>query len=146
MKTKINSKKPIKKKPARKPALKKPVKKSGKKIAKKTVKKQLMISVVKKAIPIKKKTVKVKRVIKDDAKTVGEITHYFPKVQAAVIKLKIPLAVGEIIRIKGHTTDFNQKVTSIQIDKDALSQAKVGDEIGLSVESRVRGGDIVTKI
>ncbi|KPK96839.1 MAG: hypothetical protein AMJ95_12120 [Omnitrophica WOR_2 bacterium SM23_72] len=75
----------------------------------------------------------------------GTVTHYFPHVRAAVIKLKTPLSVGDSVKIKGHTTDFTQKVTSIQIDHVPISSAKKGDEIGLLVDSRVRQHDIVYK-
>lgn len=76
---------------------------------------------------------------------IGTITHYFPKVRAAVVKLKLPLATGDPIKIKGHTTDFQQIATSMQIDHVPVNQAKKGAEIGLEVDSRVRGGDIVYK-
>ena len=76
----------------------------------------------------------------------GEITHYFPKVQAGVIKLTGTLSVGDSIKIKGHTTDFTQKITSMQIDRAPLAAAKKGDEIGLLVDNRVRRKDIVIKL
>ncbi len=78
-------------------------------------------------------------------KVVGAITHYFPKVRAAVVNLKAPLAVGERVRIKGHTTDFTQDVSSLQIDHVTLKKAKKGDIIGLLVQSRVRRHDIVLR-
>ena len=117
---------------------KKPVaKKTPKKIVKKGVKKTARK-------PVKKA---VKRPVKKAAaeKKIGTITHYFPKVRAAVIKLKAPLAVGETIRIKGHTTDFSQTISSMQIDHVVITKAKKGDEIGLLVESRVRRHDAVSK-
>jgi hypothetical protein len=77
---------------------------------------------------------------------VGKATHYFPKVRAAVVKVKSPLAVGDTIRVKGHTTDFTQAVTSMQIDHVVVALAKKGAEIGMLVSSRVRQGDVVYKI
>ena len=77
---------------------------------------------------------------------IGKVTHYFPKVQAAVVKLKNPLFVGDTIRVKGHTTDFTQGVGSIQIDHAVVESAKKKAEIGLRVDSRVRSGDVVYKI
>jgi len=76
---------------------------------------------------------------------IGEITHFFPHVQAGVIKLKAPLEVGQSIKIKGHTTDFTQVVESMQIDRVPITKAEKGAEIGLKVTSRVRGGDLVYK-
>jgi len=110
----------LKKKPARKTALKKKAKKSP---------------------PIKKRA-KISR----DKGILGIITHYFPHVQAAVIKLKAPLSVGDTIKIKGHTTDFTQRITSLQIDRVDINSAKPGQEIGILVNSRVRHNDIVTKL
>ncbi len=102
---------------------------------------------------IKKKTVKKTGVSKKISKAkpaktkiIGTITHYFPKVRAAVVKLKAPLSVGDNIKIKGHSTDITQTADSIQIDRTAINSAKKGQEIGLLVNSRVRQGDIVYKI
>jgi hypothetical protein len=77
---------------------------------------------------------------------IGLVTHYFPQVRAAVIKLKAPLAIGDAIKIKGHTTDFKQAITSMQIDRTPITSAKKGDEIGLLVDSRVRQHDVVYKV
>lgn len=89
-----------------------------------------------------KKTLKVR---KKKNCIVGIITHYFPKVRAAVIKLKSPLAIGDVIKVTGHTTDFTQAVTSIQLDKVPINPAKKGQTIGLLVNSRVRQNDVVYK-
>ena len=126
-KKKIAGKKPVKKAKAIK---KKPV---AKKITKKILPKKKVI----KKRPVQPKEPKVEGVI------VGKITHYFPHVNAAVIKLKLPLKIGDNIRIKGHTTDLNETITSMQIDRAPIKEAKKGDEIGLLVASRVRAGDVV---
>lgn len=133
-------------------ALKK--KKSKRKVVRKhpaAKKKQIRKKPAKRSVSRKKSLKKVtkkptKRVIvKSQGKPIGIVTHYFPHVQAAVIKLKAPLSVGETIRIKGHTTDFTQLITSMQIDRVDISSAKPGQEIGLLVSSRVRQHDLVTK-
>lgn len=78
---------------------------------------------------------------------IGEITHYFPKVKAGVIVLKDgTLAVGDSIFIKGHTTKFKEKVSSLQINHVVVNEIKKGDEAGILVKSRVRIGDSVYKI
>lgn len=122
-------------------------------IKKKPAKKLVKKPVVKKVSPakkiIKKETAvvrKVKKAAKVEKGYLGEITHYFSHVKAAVIKLNAPLAVGDKITIKGHTTDLTQTVSSMQIDRVAINSAKKEDEIGLMVESRVRCGDKVTRI
>lgn len=112
---------------------------------KKIVKRRLIKKRVLKKRPTKKtKIVKVKEV-KEKQDIIGKVTHYFPKVRAAVVKLKAPLNLGDTIKFKGHTTDFTQNVTSMQIDRVPINQAKKGQEIGLLVNSRVRQHDMVYK-
>lgn len=78
---------------------------------------------------------------------IGVITHYFPHVKAAVIKLqKGSLKVGDNIYIKGHTTDFKQAVKSLQLNRAPIEEAKAGGEVGVKVKSRVRIGDAVYKL
>jgi len=134
---------------------KKKVKKANKKIIKKKLKKSIKKS-VKKAVKNKrpaakkktapKKKTSLKKAVKPEGTLIGSITHYFPHVQAAVIKLKGPLSMGETVKVKGHTTDLTQLITSMQIDRVDITTAKKGDEIGLLVSSRVRQGDKVYKI
>jgi len=154
---KIAAKKKIIKKPAKKISVKKPVKKSIKKpvkkiaglIKRKPAKKAAVKAVKTKASVRKplKKPVKIKRSLPVlEGVLVGKITHFFPKVNAAVVKLQVPLAVGDTIKVKGHTTDFTQKLASIQIDRASVPSAQVGDIIGIQVKSRVRRGDLVTKL
>jgi len=78
---------------------------------------------------------------------IGKVTHYFPHVKAAaVMVLKDSLKVGGDIYIKGHTTDFKEKVKSMQLDHVPIQEGKKGQEIGLLVKSRVRIGDSVYKV
>jgi translation elongation factor EF-Tu-like GTPase len=120
--TKPTHKKPAKKTAPKKPAQAKPVKRTAPKRAQKTASKK-----------------------PSESNVIGKVTHYFPHVNAAVVKLSAPLKIGDAIRIKGHTTDFTETVTSIQINRVPINAAKKGDEIGLLVSSRVRGGDKVYK-
>ena len=114
---------------------KKAVRKAVKRVkvkAKKTVKPL-------KAAPIKASEIKLEKI--------GEVTHYFPHVNAAAVKLaKSGIAVGDKIYIKGHTTDFKENVRSIQLDHVSIDVGKKGQEIGLFVKSRVRIGDGIYRI
>ena len=76
-------------------------------------------------------------------KEVGKIMSYFSKVEVAAIKLSDTLKVGDIIRIKGSTTDFTQEVESMQIDREDVIEATNGDEVGIKVTEKVRPNDIV---
>lgn len=73
----------------------------------------------------------------------GVITHYFPKVNAAVIKLKKPVSLGMPVLIKGKITALKQTVGSMQIDRKPIEMAKAGQEIGLEVFKEVREGDFL---
>lgn len=125
--------------------------KRAKPAAKKAVKRPKTIK-AKARKPAAKKT--VKKVKKQTPKTpemslekIGEVTHYFPHVNAAAVKLmKSGLKVGDNIYLKGHTTDFKEKVESIQLDHATIPEGKKGQEIGLLVKSRVRIGDSVYRI
>jgi len=76
-------------------------------------------------------------------KEIGTISSYFSHVNVAAIELSGTLKVGEKVHIKGHTTDFEQDVESIQIEKKSVKTAKKGDHIGIKVSEKVRPNDKV---
>ncbi|MBI4300191.1 MAG: translation elongation factor-like protein [Chloroflexi bacterium] len=77
---------------------------------------------------------------------IGVVSDYFSHVVVAGIDLNAPLKVGDRIHIKGHTTDLEMPVDSMQIDRQNVQEAKPGDSIGIKVPDRVRRGDKVYKI
>jgi putative protease len=78
---------------------------------------------------------------------IGKITHYFSKINVGVIEItKGELRVGDTIHIKGHTTDFYQKVQSLQVEHNPVDAIGVGESSGLKVESPVRENDLVLKV
>ncbi|MDD5535113.1 MAG: translation elongation factor-like protein [Candidatus Paceibacterota bacterium] len=78
-----------------------------------------------------------------EEKLIGKITHYFNKIQVAIIELTEEIKIGDKIHVKGHNTDFEQDITSMQIDRVDVEKAKKGDAIGLKVDEKVREGDEV---
>ena len=76
-------------------------------------------------------------------KKVGEITHFFSNISVAVIQISDTLEVGDKIRIKGSTTDFEQEVDSMQIEHENIEKAEKGQDIGMKVKDNVRPGDEV---
>ena len=76
---------------------------------------------------------------------VGNITHYFSKINVAVLELTLPLALGDHILVKGPSTDFEQAVDSMQIDRQAIQRAESGQCIGLKVVQPVKEKDVVYK-
>jgi len=78
---------------------------------------------------------------------VGQVIHYFSKAEAAAIKMTDgELHTGDTIHIKGHTTDFEQEVSSIQIENQPMEVVKAGDDIGIKVKEPVRKKDLVYKV
>ncbi len=76
-------------------------------------------------------------------KEIGKVSGYFSHVSVAAIKLSAGLKVGDKIHIKGFTTDFEEKIKSMQIEKDSVEKAKKGDHIGIRVSEKVRPNDTV---
>ena len=78
---------------------------------------------------------------------IGKITHYFSKINVGVLEItKGELKVGDTIHIKGHTSDFYQKVESMQIEHQPVESAQKGESVGLRVEGPVRDHDLVFKV
>jgi putative protease len=84
-------------------------------------------------------------VSEEELAEVGRITHFFSKINVAVVELKAPLKVGDTIVVKGPTTDFQQVVDSMQIEHQNVQAALVGQSIGLKVVQRARETDVVFK-
>ena len=77
---------------------------------------------------------------------VGKVTEFFSRAVVAGVDLVAALKAGEKIHIKGHTTDMELVVESMQIHNANVSEAKPGDSIGVKVPDRVRRGDKVFKV
>jgi len=77
---------------------------------------------------------------------VGKVTHYFPKIGVAVVRLSDELNNGDQVRISGAHANFSQLVTSMQIEHAAIINAKKGQEVGMKVSQEVRSGDIIYRI
>ena len=77
---------------------------------------------------------------------VGKVTHYFSHLQVAVLELNGELKVGDTILITGHTTDFTQPVTSMEIEHQSVQTVRPGMDVALRVIEPVRKGDQVIKI
>ena len=77
---------------------------------------------------------------------IGMVTDFFARPVVAGIQLTAKLEVGDKIHIKGHSTDIEMVVDSMQIDRRDVPEAKPGDSIGVKVPDRVRKGDHVYKV
>ena len=81
-----------------------------------------------------------------EKKLVGKVSHYFTKIGVGVIDLTDELKVGDRISIEGVTTNVQQTVDSMEIEREKVPVAGAGKSIGLKVGQRVREGDFVYKL
>lgn len=74
---------------------------------------------------------------------VGTISHYYDKIEVAVLNLTGTLSSGDTIRISGHGGEFTQTVASMQSEHEEVKEAKKGSQVGLKVDQPVKEGDEV---
>jgi len=83
--------------------------------------------------------------IEDEIVEIGNVAHFFSKINVAVINLILPLNIGDRILIKGPSTDFEQTVESMQIDRNEIQRAEGGQDIGLKTIQSAKEKDVVYK-
>ena len=118
--------------------------------------------------PLKKVTTKLKKAVKKVSKKpvtkpgavaapapaplpgerIGVVTHYFGHLSVAVVKLDpdTALRVGDNIHIKGHTSDFGQRVESLQVGHAPVQEVGPNDDFGLKVVDHAREHDVVYRV
>ena len=80
-------------------------------------------------------------------KRIGVVTHYFGHLSVATVRLESgTLRVGDVIHIRGHTTDFKQKVESLEVDHAPATEVGPKDDFGLKVIEHAREHDVVFKV
>lgn len=77
---------------------------------------------------------------------IGKVSDFFTRPVVAGIELTASLKIGDTIHIKGHTTDIEVTVETMQINNVEVKNAKAGDAVGIKVSDRVRRGDTVYKV
>ena len=81
-----------------------------------------------------------------EEKEIGTITHYFGHINVVIIQLSDALKIGDTVHIKGHTSDFTQKIDSMQIEHASVTEAKSGDAVGIKIEQKSHPKDKVFKV
>ena len=76
----------------------------------------------------------------------GKVKNYFSDLHVFAIRLEAPLALGDTIRIKGHTTDLTQKVEHMQVDHLNVQSAAPGEAAAIPAADKVRLGDAVYRV
>ncbi len=98
--------------------------------------------------PSRKKPTKIKKPIPIIFEApIGEVTHFFPQISVCVLTITSGnLKVADTIRIVGSSTNFKQRIKSMQINHLPIQSAVRGDDVGLKVNRRVRINDKVYKL
>ncbi len=75
---------------------------------------------------------------------IAKITHYYDKIGVAVIEvIKQPLKVGDVIKISGHDNEFNQTVSSLQVEHAQVKEITAGESGALKTDKPVKEGDVI---
>ena len=78
---------------------------------------------------------------------VGRVEKFFAKPSVAAIEVTAGvLKIGDKLHFKGHTTDFEETITSMQVENQPVEEAKPGDLIGVKVKGRVRENVTVFRV
>jgi hypothetical protein len=122
---------------ARKPARKAPVRHAAPKAAKRKV--------------VRPKAVKPQPPTPPERPAPGErigvVTHFYGAPSVAIVKLETGiLRIGDTIHIQGHTTDFSQRVESLQVEHAPVDEVGPSDDFGVKVVQHVREHDVVYKV
>jgi putative protease len=130
---KIAAKRPIKRRAAPKPAKKAPVKR-----------------VAAKRAPVAKPAPAAKPAPQPapPGERIGVVTHYFSHLSVAVLRLEsgVRLRVGDTLHFKGHTTDFTQRVESLEVNHQPVQEVGPSDDFGLKVAAHAREHDVVYRV
>ncbi len=79
-------------------------------------------------------------------KLIGKISHFFNNISVGIIDLTDKLVVGDKIHIKGHASDFEQTIDSMQSEHKDIKEASAGQAIGIKVAQKIKEGDEVYKV
>jgi putative protease len=78
---------------------------------------------------------------------IGRVEDYFAHIDVVAIEVTAEgIKVGDTLHFKGHTTDFTEKIMSMQVDHKSVEEAPVGSDVGIKVKERVRTHDHVYKV
>lgn len=75
---------------------------------------------------------------------IGKVTHYYDKLGVAIVTvLNQPLKAGDVVKVSGHDKEFNQKISSLQIEHKQVDKVPVGETAGMKVDQPVKEGDVL---
>lgn len=79
----------------------------------------------------------------DKAKKVGTVTHFYNHLSVGIVRLDEDVRLGDKIRFKGSSTDFEQNLSDMQFDHEFVDVGEKGQEVGIKVKEKVRKGDLI---
>jgi putative protease len=77
---------------------------------------------------------------------IGKVTHYYDRLHVAVLKLAEPIKVGDTVHVSGHNTELVQKVESLQIDHEPVTEAAPGSDVAMRVDGLVHEHDHIYRV
>lgn len=77
---------------------------------------------------------------------VGVVSHWYGHLGVAGVTLSAPLRVGDRIHVKGHTSDFEAVVESMQIEHEDVQEADAGASVGINLPDHAREHDRIYKV
>jgi len=144
-KAKGKSKPKRKKAPAKKPAVKRKAAKKKAPARRKPAKKARKTAARRAPAPRRGPT--APEAMAPPGERIGRVTHYFSHLSVAVVKLESGrLRVGDTIHVRGHTTDFAQRVDSLQVEHASVPEVGPNDDFGIKVREHARENDVVYKV
>lgn len=79
-------------------------------------------------------------------KEVGKVTHWYDKAGVAVLDLAGALKVGDKVKVKKGEAEFEETISSMQIDHKEVASAKKGDEVAVKFSQKAREGAVIYKV
>jgi putative protease len=77
---------------------------------------------------------------------IGRVTHYFNHINVAVLRLDEILKLGDRVHFVGHSTDFVQTVSSMEVNHHTILAVEPGDDVAIKVIEPVHEHDVVFRI
>lgn len=81
-----------------------------------------------------------------EEKEIGKVVHYYDKAGVAIVEFSGKVAVGDTLKFKRGEDEFEQEVTSMQIEHESVDSAKKGDAVGIKVDQKTKEGTQVFKV
>ncbi|MBI2475651.1 MAG: hypothetical protein HYV67_00190 [Candidatus Taylorbacteria bacterium] len=82
---------------------------------------------------------------KTKEKEIGKVTHWYDKIGVAVVKLSAALKVGDKIKVKRGEEEFEDLVSSMQLDHAPVQGGKKGQEVAVKLSRPAKDGALVCK-